>query len=853
MQASGTAYRVEVNPRLPSRLARLEELAANLWYSWDRPTRELFDRLHPSLWDATGRNPKAFLRQIDEKRLQDAADNPAFCANLNRVLSAYDTYHAEPIGREGAHGFRSDDLIAYFCAEFGFHESLPIYSGGLGILAGDHCKAASDMRLPLVAIGLLYRQGYFFQTIDADGKQQANYTDSNFDELPVSLVSNPDGSELRIPVELPGRTLSVRVWQARAGHVPLYLLDTDVAENGERDRGITYRLYGGDATIRLDQEIVLGIAGVRVLGALGLSPTVWHMNEGHAAFLVLERVRQRVKEGIDFAAALELVAVSTVFTTHTAVPAGHDHFAEKSIAAYFDAYTREVGIEVDSLLALGRQRSSGDFDMTALAVRGSRFQNGVSRIHGKISASMLRDMWPQLSVEENPIGHVANGVHVPTFLSSEWLGVFDRFLGSGWNQRMHDPATWEAIDALPDHIFWSVHQYLKSTMLGVIGRRVRDQHFRNQGSEAHLDRLLHYANPYDPNVLTIGFARRFATYKRATLLFENTEWLDELVTEPKHPVVFIFAGRAHPADLPGQELIRKIADIARNPRFEGKVLLVEGYDLHLARVLVSGVDVWLNNPVHPLEASGTSGMKAGINGVINLSVLDGWWDQGYEGDNGWAIKPAAETLDQAHRDREEARALYEILQDQVIPLYYNRGTTGYSREWIRMAKRSIATILPRYDASRMVGEYASKFYVPASLRGRRYADAGFADAKRIAAWKGRVRSAWPAVRLRRLDAPLPRMHFGDSMKVELGVALNGLAADDIVVEMLLTPPNPDSASTSPQRHRFLPAGKLDGRDEHRYVLDLRPEMCGRLEYRIRAYPWHELLAHPFELGLMLWN
>ena len=463
---------------------------------------------------------------------------------------------------------------------------------------------------------------------------------------------------------------------------------------------------------------------------------------------------------------------------------------------------------------------------------------------------MLRDMWPQLSVEESPVAHVANGVHVPTFLSSEWLGVFDRFLGSGWNQRMHDPATWEAIDELPDHIFWSVHQYLKSTMLAVVRQRIRDQHFRNEGSEAHLDRLLQYA---DPNALTIGFARRFATYKRATLLFENTDWLDEILTKPKHPVVFIFAGRAHPADHPGQELIRKVADIARTPRFEGRILLVEGYDLHLARVLVSGVDVWLNNPVHPLEASGTSGMKAGMNGVINLSVLDGWWDEGYEGDNGWAIKPAGEALDQARRDIEEARALYQILQESVVPLYYNRGSTGYSREWIRMAKRSIATILPRYDAARMVGEYVSKFYVPASLRGRRYADAGFADAKRIAAWKARVRSVWPGVRLRRLDAPLQRVQFGDSMKVEIGVALNGLAADDIVIEMLLTPPNPDRAPALPQRHRFAAAGKIDGHDEHRYVLDMRPEMCGRLEYRIRAYPWHELLAHPFELGLMLWN
>ena len=853
MQAPGTSYRVEVNPRLPHRLQRLEDLAGNLWYSWDRPTRELFERLHPALWEAVGQNPKAFLRQVDEQRLREASDDPIFCANLNRVLSAYDTYHAEQIGPNGAHVLARDDLVAYFCAEFGFHESLPIYSGGLGILAGDHCKAASDVRVPLVGVGLLYRQGYFFQTIDSEGNQRATYADSDFDELPITLLAKEDGTDLRVNVELPERLVSVRVWKAVAGHVSLYLLDTDVADNAQRDRGITHRLYGGDGSVRLDQEMVLGIGGVRALAALGLAPTVWHMNEGHAAFLVLERIRQLVAKGVDFAAALEAVAANTVFTTHTAVPAGHDHFGEDSVARYFKRYIGDVAIGADALLALGRGGSSGDFDMTALAVRGSRFQNGVSRIHGKVSARMLHELWPQLTDEDIPIAHIANGVHVPTFLSPEWTNVFDRFLGAGWAQRMQDPAMWEAIDQLPDHIFWSVHQYLKSAMLGVVRQRVRDQHFRNQGSEAHLERLLQYANPYDPNVLTIGFARRFATYKRATLLFDNPEWLDQILTDSKHPVLFIFAGRAHPADLPGQELIRKVAAIARTPRFEGKVLLVEGYDLHLARVLVSGVDVWLNNPVHPLEASGTSGMKAGMNGVINLSVLDGWWDEGFDRDNGWAIKPAAETLDQAQRDKEESRTLYEILQDEVIPLYYKRGTRSYSREWIRMAKRSIATILPRYNAGRMVGEYASRFYLSASRQGRRYADDTFAGAKTISAWKARIRAAWPGVSLRRLDTPPARLHFGESMKVELGVELNGLATDDVMVEMLLSPPNPEREPQTPQRFRFIADGKIEGSGEHRFALELKPKLCGRLEYRIRAYPWHELLTHPFELGLMLWN
>ncbi len=852
MLAPGTPYSIEVNPRVPEGLARLEELADNLWYSWDRPTRELFERLQPALWTAVGQSPKAFLKRIDERRLIEAVADPVFLSNFNRVLAAYDAYHAEVQHNHAGEPLHADDLIAYFCAEFGLHESLPIYSGGLGILAGDHCKAASDMRLPFVAVGLLYRQGYFVQSIDSEGNQHATYTDSDFTELPVALVRNADGTEARVAVELPGRALSVRIWRARAGHVWLYLLDTDVTENRERDRSITYRLYGGDRTVRLEQEIVLGIGGVRALAAMGHEPTVWHMNEGHAAFMVLERIRLLTRQDLNFASALEAVAADTVFTTHTAVPAGHDHFDQEVIATYFDAYCKEVGIGIDSFLALGHIPASADFDMTALAVRGTRFHNGVSRIHGGVTSRMLQDFWPQVPFLENPIEYVTNGVHIPTFLAREWHDVFDRFLGPAWTRRLRDRATWEAFDELPDHIFWSVHQYLKSQMLRLVRRRVRDQHFRNGGSEAHLDRILRHADPESPNVLTIGFGRRFATYKRATLLFEDIAWLKQIVSDPQRPVLFIFSGRAHPADVPGQDLIRQLTAISRMPEFEGKVLLVEDYDLRRARWLVAGVDVWLNNPIYPLEASGTSGMKAGMNGVINLSVLDGWWGEAYEGDNGWAIKPAAESLDQARRNREESRALYEILQDQVIPLYYQRGSQGYSAEWIQMAKRSIATILPRFNAERMVAEYRSKFYLPGMRQHRRYADRHGDTAKMIAAWKARARAAWPGVTLQRLDRPVPRLTFGASMRVEVGIKLNGLEPADVVVELLLARLIHETDRGKRQRHALVPDGIPNDAGEQRYVLDLAPDLCGRLDYRIRAYPFHERLAHPFELGLMLW-
>jgi starch phosphorylase len=847
----GTTFPLEVNPKLPRRLHRLEELAGNLWYSWDRPTRELFARLHPRLWDAIGHSPTAFLRRVDEQRLVEAAEDPTFLSTFNRVLSAYDSYHGEPMRRNGSEWLRQSDLVAYFCAEFGFHESLPIYSGGLGILAGDHCKAASDMRMPFIGVGLLYRQGYFSQTVDAEGNQIAVYGDSDFESLPIRLVVGEDGREVHVPVDLPGRTIQVRVWQVRAGHVTLCFLDTDLPGNSEADRGITYRLYGGDRTTRIEQEIVLGVGGVRALAALGVKPTVWHMNEGHAAFLLLERMRVLVGQGLDFPSALEAVAVNTVFTTHTAVPAGHDHFAESMIGHYFEAYCRDVGIAMHDLLALGRNGTSGDFNMTALAVRGSRFQNGVSRIHGLVSSRMLREFWPEVPEEENSVGHITNGVHVTTFLAPEWADLFDRFLGIGWMQRLHEPDCMARLADIPDHIFWSVHQYLKSRMLHLVRYRVREQHFRNQGSEAHLDRLLKLADPDNPNVLTIGFARRFATYKRAALLFDNLDWLRELTSDRDRPIVFLFAGKAHPADVPGQDVIRRIWQLSRMGEFEGRVLLVEGYDLRLARRLVSGVDIWLNNPVYPMEASGTSGMKAGMNGVINLSVLDGWWGEGYEGDNGWAIKPAAEHLEPARRDHEESRTLYEILQDQVIPLYYARGAMGYSPDWLRMAKRSVATILPRFNAARMVTDYLRKFYLPASQQGRRYAEDAFARAREVAHWKAHVRAAWPRVTIRRLDEPRRRIQFGESLRIEVGLQLSGLAPDDVVVELVLARDHPRKRAEREQM-RFAADGTRTEGGEHRFVLELTPELCGRLDYSIRAYPCNALLTHPFELGLMIW-
>lgn len=848
---SRTAFNITVNPKIPARLKRLEELANNLWYSWDRATRTLFSRLDPHLWEAVGHNPKAFLKRVDESTLLRATEDRVFLATYNSILSTYDSYHYERSSQDNIGGLSPQDQIAYFCFEFGFHESLPIYSGGLGILAGDHCKAASDLHLPFVAIGLLYRQGYFSQTIDTQGNQQVTYTISDFEDLPVTPVLREDGSSVKIEVALPQRQIVVKLWQARIGHVTLYLLDTDLPENSPQDRYITHNLYGGDRIMRIEQEIILGMGGVRALQAMGIKPTVWHINEGHAAFMILERVHNLVQQGLDFASALETVAVNTVFTTHTAVPAGHDYFSTDIMQTYFERFYQSLNITREKFMALGHVAESSDFNMTALAIHGSRTHNGVSKIHGDVSASICRDLWPQIEPEENPISYITNGVHVPTFLAQEWSDLFDRYLGHEWRNKMCDTEYWSRITKIPDHLFWSVRQSLKSQMFHGIRSRITEQNSRNRGSEAHLDRLLKFVDPINPNILTLGFARRFATYKRAALLFENLDWLRKIILDQERPVLLIFAGKAHPADIPGQELIRHISQIAHQPEFEGRLLLVEGYDLRLARRLVAGVDIWLNNPIYPLEASGTSGMKAGINGALNLSVLDGWWGEGYDGKNGWAIKPGPEDMEGSLRDKEESRALYEILQDQVVPLYYNYGKLGYSPEWVKMAKHSMISLLPRYNSTRMVDEYVTKFYLPASNKSLLYADNDFAGARKIAAWKAKIKNAWQAVTLRRLDSPCERVNFSEALNFKVAAKLNNLEPEDVIIELLICRQFSKTRLCNFKHFRFEFIGNKDG-EEHLFELKLTPELCGKQEYYIRIYPHHPLLTHPLEMGMMVW-
>lgn len=850
---AGTRFTIEVQPRIPESLARLEELANNLLYSWDRQVRGLFFRLDRELWENVGHNPKVFLRQIDQRKLEQAAEDPVFMQEYAKVISTYDTYLKTRAGHKSTKILQPEqDLISYSCAEFGLHESMPIYSGGLGILAGDHCKGASDMGLPFVAIGMLYRQGYFVQQIDRNGNQNAQYYPSKFQDLPVRPATNGENQHIEVSIQVPGRSIYLNVWMAQVGHINLYLLNSDLEKNREEDRRITHQLYGGDATNRLLQEMVLGIGGIRAKRALGLEPTVYHINEGHAAFQVLERCRELVAKGLDFYSALEAVASNTVFTTHTPVPAGHDIFDHRLMEYYFSEYVHELKISMGEFLALGANPvNEHGFNMTALALRGSRFHNGVSRIHGSVASEMERYIWPQISPHENPIRYVTNGVHLPTFLANGWANMFDLQFGGGWRNEMLRPEFWKQVRDIPNHSFWSVRQSLKAKMLEAVLERAVQQLRRNGTSESQIRRLTRYIKPRNTDILTVGFARRFATYKRATLIFSDPQRLARLLNDPERPVVLIFAGKAHPSDQPGQEFIRQIHRYSCDPQFEGRIVLLENYDMALARKLVTGVDVWLNNPAYPLEASGTSGQKAGINGVLNLSVLDGWWDEGYNGENGWAITPHGPQFSPEFRDREEAAELLDVLENEVIPLYYQRDGHGFSVGWIEKSKRAMESLIPAFNAQRMVRDYLQGFYIPAIQHGRKLANNEYQPAIELASWKRKVREHWSGVTMRRLDQPRDQMFRDDTFHVRVGLNLNGLDPGDVVVDCLVGTQGSDGSF---KRHSCfqLEYQELGERNEAVYALSVALAEPGKQHYMLRAYPYHPLLGQRFETGFMIW-
>ena len=699
-------------PPIPPRIARLDSLAHNLWWSWDRGARELFKTLDPRLWKLTHHNPVRLLRELPPQVLEEAASDEEFLGAYDSVLA---TMAAAALG-EGkwfAEAFPSlkDRPVAYFSAEFGLHSSLPIYSGGLGILAGDKCKESSDLGVPLLGVGFVYPQGYFHQRLRSDGWQENVDQRLERDASPIQRAV--DDRRFLVQLQLNEETIHFGVWQVLIGGVSLYLMDTDVEENEPQNRDLSARLYGGDREHRIRQEIVLGIGGVRTLRALGVAPEVWHANEGHTSFMFVERIRELVLDGHSFEQASEAVRESSIFTTHTPVRAGHDSFPFHMVEKYFGDYSNDLGLALRQFMDLGAH--DGEFNMTALALRTSGRRNGVSRLHGRVSRRMWRGLWPDTAEESVPIGSITNGVHAPTWISTELGLLLDRCLGEDWVDRHDDEDLWQGIFEIPDEEFWNVHLRLKRKLLAFVRERARG---RWSSGEVDPKQVLGMGSLLDPDALTIGFARRFTGYKRAALIFEDLDRMRNLITDRWRPLQLVFGGKAHPADETGKQLIQQIYSLATDHGLAGHVAFVENYEMHAARFFVQGADVWLNTPRPHLEACGTSGQKAGMNGVLNLSVPDGWWFEGFEEGNGWSVGSTAEDLESRRDDPSDAALLYEILEKEVIPLFYERDR-GLPRRWIAMAKKSIATIVPRFSARRMMKEYVRRSYAPALEAGLR--------------------------------------------------------------------------------------------------------------------------------------
>lgn len=700
-----------LSTKIPPRIGRLDELAYNFWWSWHREARDLFKTLDYSLWRSTGHNPVKMLLEMSPGQLEELASDPLFLRQYDAVMMALD--------RDLSNGHLwfpekypdlTDRPIAYFSAEFGLHQSLPIYSGGLGVLAGDHCKEASDLGLPFVAVGFLYEMGYFRQHITADGWQEAIYPRFNPKEVAVRTALDESGVSLCVPVEVGDRVVYLQVWSVQAGRVSLYLMDADNEMNAPWDRDLTARLYGGDQEIRIQQEIVLGIGGVRILRAMGIDPVVFHLNEGHSAFLVLERVREMVEAGQSFDDACPVVRATNVFTTHTPVPAGHDVFPFHLVERYFHNYWPQLGLSREQFLELGNHE--GGFNMTVLALRMCGQTNGVSKLHGGVSRRMWQPVWPDKPEEEVPISHITNGIHVPAWVGEAMNRIYRKYLGPDWIERHDDPVLWERILDVPEEELWTAHLRLKRKLMSFIRERARRRRVENR---LNAEQVLGAGTFLDPDALIIGFARRFATYKRATILFHDLDRLKQLIHDRYRPVQFIFAGKAHPDDEGGKRLIQQIYNVTRDSVIGGRIAFIDDYDLQVARYLVQGVDVWLNTPLRPMEASGTSGQKAAANGIPSLSILDGWWAEGYNGANGWAVE-TPEYGDQLAQEVADAQAVYRLLEEEVVPLFYRRDTDDVPRGWVQVMKEAIRTVVPVFCTRRMVKEYTERFYVPAAER-----------------------------------------------------------------------------------------------------------------------------------------
>jgi starch phosphorylase len=840
-----------VSPAVPEKLRFLETLSRNLWWCWDADATELFRRINPHVWKQAGYNPIKLLSAVPQKRLEALALDEAFLSHMEKVEARFIEACIDKRGEPGSQS------IAYFSLEFGIHETVRIYSGGLGALAGDHLKAASDMNVPLVAVGLLYRQGYFQQYLNSDGLQQERYPENEIQNLPLAKPVDANGNEVIVSVPLPEGALKATVWRLNLGRVPLLLLDANIPENRHDFRHITAQLYGGDRLNRLRQELLLGIGGFRALLALGYEPAVCHMNEGHAAFLSLARIEHLMRDkGLTEAQAMEVVPRCSVFTTHTPVPAGNETFDPKLLHPHLDAVEKEIGLSAKKFIRLSQppmmpaeNADKTEASMTILGLRMAKYANGVSKLHGEVAREMWAALWPARAKEEIPIGHVTNGVHVPTWISAQNVELFDRYMGPGWRNHPGAKTTLDGVNQIPDEELWRAHEIGRSRLIRAAREHAEKQYQARNACRADIAKA---KSILDHDVLTVGFARRFATYKRGTLLLHDTERFEAMLANEDRPIQFLFAGKAHPADVHGKELIKRLVEFSRKGTNRRQIVFLENYDIGMARRLVQGVDVWLNTPRRPMEASGTSGMKAAANGGINASVLDGWWCEGYTPDTGWAIGDGEVYEDPDYQDAVEAQALYNLLENEIIPAFYDREAGDVPARWIRMMKHSIRMGLKAFTSHRMVAEYQERYYVPARETYNKLLGDNAATVETLVKQHARLNRLWGHVSIGtpHYDLELGKLHVGDTFSITTDVHLGELKPDEVDVQVYYGPVNSELHITH-GRVAIIPVGEPVGDGNYRYQHELACEHAGRYAFTTRVTPKGDDWSHVMP-GFMTW-
>ncbi len=835
---------ITVKAELPGKLKSLEDIARNLWWVWNSEGKTLFRELDPDLWRATGENPVMVLQQLSSARLEEIKADKDMMARIDKVYASFKEYMKKPMRKD-------IPSVAYFSMEYGLCNALKIYSGGLGVLAGDYIKEASDSCVNMTAVGFLYRYGYFTQSLSVDGQQIANYEPQNFNQLPIEQVLNPDGTPMILEVPYPGRIVYSHIWRVNVGRMNLYLMDTDFDMNSEFDRVITHQLYGGDWENRIKQEYLLGIGGVLMLKKLGIKPQLYHCNEGHAALLNLQRLVDYVQEQhLDFNVALELVRASALYTVHTPVPAGHDYFDEGLFGKYMGEFPGKLGISWNDLMNMGRENPNTPerFSMSVFALNTCQEANGVSWLHGEVSKKMFAGIWKGYSWEESHVGYVTNGVHMPTWAASEWKEFYAKQLGQQVFEHQSDREAWKGIFEAKDEDIWNMRMLLKNKFINFVKRDFKAKWLANQGDPSAVMKIVDKINP---NALIIGFARRFATYKRAHLLFTDLDRLAKIVNNEQFPVQFVFSGKAHPADGAGQGLIKRIMEISRMPQFLGKIIFLEDYNMVVAKRLVSGVDIWLNTPTRPLEASGTSGEKAEMNGVLNFSVLDGWWYEGYRFNEkaGWALTDKRTFTDQAQQDKLDAATIYSMLENEIIPLYFAKNSKGYSPEWVQYIKRSIADIAPHFTMKRMIDDYIERFYTPESIRLKKLTANDDKLAKEIVAWKERVASAWNGVHAVDVqNTSANNAATGDSHETTITVDTNGLGTD-VACEMVVY----KSIDGQERLFKKVPF-KVTSENGNIVTFHLKDKLKdpGVFRYAYRLYPTNPNLPHRMDFAYTRW-